>query len=427
MPTRHPGRPKTPGGESHRAARHGGDRLVGNRPGLPSDATSVTWYESDVDGTATEIVVISRSFDVDRLVEIAEAFTIDGDSVTPGDNLELDRLATAAGTPFDVFSGSNDGYLVGYTNESSSDFVVISSTRGSLDQGSDVMRWWTGDVVAVEIGGRPGLLATFDGSMPDLGPMVSWSPVDGVVTTLSHLGTEDSLDLLALAGTAYEIDDATWADHLAAVAATQAGTDEFDEIFGKGDGNVGGTEYSWVLGLQADNLCFDMQVGNAGTGSCQQPDRADAPDGGARTIDNGFGDTIAHVVIVADPAVDDVVETTGSYTVDRVEAAGRSWFVAVGDTDVQPSFDVIVGGTVVETLEAGVEAVADFEPSISDNPAAVELGITDMDVVVSQTRSRRSLLVAGTQRRRSVRGDRRRGADGELQPGRPTSWSSNRS
>ena len=202
--------------------------------GLPTDATSVTWYESDLDGTATEIIVVSRSFDVDRLIEIAEALTIDGDSVTPGDNLELDRLATAAGTPFDVLSGSDDGFLVGYANESSTDFVVISSTRGGLDQVSDVLSWWTGDVVAVEIDGRPGVLATFDESMPDLGPMVSWSPVDGVVTTLSHLGTDDSLDLVALAGTAYEIDDATWAGYLTATAATQAGTDEFDEDLRRG-------------------------------------------------------------------------------------------------------------------------------------------------------------------------------------------------
>ena len=375
--------PEAPGGETVEV--RGAEATVSSATdlGLPTDATSVTWYESDVDGTATEIILVSRSFDVDRLVEIAEALTIDGDIVTPGDNLGLDRLATAAGSPFDVLSGSDDGYLVGYTNESSSDFVVISSTPGSLDQGSDVLRWWTGDVAAVEIGGRPGVLATFDESIPDLGPMVSWSPVDGVVTTLSHLGTDDSLDLVALAGTAYEIDDATWAGYLTATDAIRTGTDQFDEIFGEGDGMLGETEYSWVLGLQDDNLCFDLRTANESTGSCQQRDPIDVPPGGASTVDNGFGAVVAQVVIAADPTVEQIVETQGRYTITRLEAEGVSWFVAIGDTNVQPSFDVIVDGAVVDTLEAAVEAVADLEPSLASNPAAVELGVADMTIVAT--------------------------------------------
>jgi hypothetical protein len=374
--------PEAPGGET--VELRGTEATVSSATdlGLPTDATSVTWYESNVDGTATEIIVVSRSYDVARLIAIAEALTIDGDTVTPGDNLELDRLAIAAGTPFDVFSGSDDGNLVGYTNEPSSDFVVISSTRGSLDQASDVMSWWTGDVVAVEVDGRPGFLATFDESMPDLGPMVSWSPVDGVVTTLSHLGTDDSLDLVALAGTAYEIDDATWAGYLTATEAIGTGADQFDEIFGEGDGTLGETEYSWVLGLQDDNLCFDLQTGNESNGSCQQRGPIDVPPGGARTIDNSFGSVLATVVIAADPAVEQVIATPG-YDITRVEADGLSWFVAIGDPNIQPSFDVIVDGTVVATLEAAVEAVVDMEPSLASNPAATELGIADMTILAA--------------------------------------------
>ena len=353
--------------------------------GLPTDARSVTWYEINADATATEIVLVSRSYDVARLIAIAEALTVDGDSVTPGDNLGLDRLATAAGTPFDVLSGSGDGYVVGYVNESSTEFAVISSRRGTLAQEATVMRWWIDSISEIEVDGRPGFLSTGDAAAPALGPMVTvtWSPVDGVVTTLTHSGSDDSLDLVALAGTAFEIDDATWADYLAATAATQAGTDEFDEIFGKGDGNLGGTEYSWVLGLQADSLCFNLRVGNEGTGSCRQRDPIDVPPGGASTIDNGFGAVVAQVVIAADPTVEQIVETQGRYTITRLEADGVSWFVAIGDTNVQPSFDVIVNGVVVDTLEAAVEAAAELEPPLAANPAAVELGVADMTIVAT--------------------------------------------
>lgn len=353
--------------------------------GLPVEATSVTWTERDPDGAAAEIVLISRSFDVDQLTRIAGALAVDVPTatVTPDDQLGLDRLVATRGTPFDATRGSGDGYVVAYQNDDATDYVVISTARGDLASEATALRWWATTVEDVDVDGRPGVLATFADERADLGPIVTWSPADGVVATVSHLGADPD-DVVALAATAFEIDDVTWESYLTAADLVEASTDQYDEIFGQTEGVQVETDYAWVLGLQGSDLCFDIQVGSAGNGSCQALTDAEAPDGGARTIDNGFGDTIAHVLIVADPTIDDVVETTGSYSIHRVEAAGRSWFVAIGDTDVQPSFDVIVDGSVVETLEAGVEAVADFEPSISDNPAAVELGITDMDVVVSQ-------------------------------------------
>ena len=357
----------------------------GTDQGLPVEATSITWTERDPDGATAEFVLISRSFDVERLTQIADALTIDVPTatVTPDDELGLDRLVATRGTPFDATRGSGDGYVVAYQNDDATDYVVISTARGDLTSEATALHWWANTVEEIDVGGRPGVLATFADGSENLGPIVAWSPDDGVVATVSQLGA-DSTDIATLAATAFEIDDATWETYLSATELGSTSTNEYDEVFGQSDGIQVDTEYSWVLGVQGTDLCFDMQVGNASTGSCRALTDADAPDGGARTIDNGFGDTIAHVLIVADPSVDDVVETTGSYTIHRVDAAGRSWFVAIGDTDVQPSFDVIVGGTVVETLEAGVEAVAVVETSVADNPAAVELGIADMDVLVSQ-------------------------------------------
>ena len=357
----------------------------GTDQGLPVDSTSITWTERDADGATAEIVLISRTFDVDQLTRIAEALAIDVPTatVTIDDELDLDRVATTRGTPFDATRGSGEGYVVAYRSDDASDYVVISTSRGDLTAEATALRWWAQTVEEIDIGDRPGVLATFAEASADLGPIVTWSPADGIIASVSRLGT-DSPDVTTLAATAFEIDDATWESYVAATDVGTASANEYDEIFGQDDGVQLETEYSWVLGVQGTDLCFDMQVGNAGTGSCRPLDGADAPDGGARTIDNGFGDTIASVVIVADPAVDDIIETTGSYAIDRVEAAGNSWFVAIGDTDVQPSFDVIVDGAVVDTLEAGVEAVAETQPSLSDNPAATELGITDMDVITSQ-------------------------------------------
>lgn len=117
-----------------------------------------------------------------------------------------------------------------------------------------------------------------------------------------------------------------------------------------------------MLGLQGDQLCFQMVSEAAGSTSCQARGEIAPPAGSAITIDNGFGDTFAHIVIVADPTVDDVVEVDGRYTIERVDADGVSWFVVIGDTTVQPSFRVIVGGEVIATLEAAVEVPAE-EPA----------------------------------------------------------------
>lgn len=349
--------------------------------GLPSNATSLTWNEVADDGTATEVVVVSRSFDVSELTEIAEAFAIDAGVVTPGSDLALERVATSAGSPFDALRRSDDGYIVVYENDANVDTAVISSARGGVATEATVMRWWTDEVADVEIDGRPGFVATFPDS-DELGPMLTWSPADGMIASISHFGSDDTIDVVALAALAFEIDDATWANYLDAATGIRSGVDEFDEVFGQGDGAVAGTDYSWVLGLQGDSLCLNLQTGNEGSGSCQQRDGIEVPDGTAVTIDNGFGSLVAEVVIVADPAVEEIIETSGTYVVERVEADGASWFVAIGDTNTQPTFEVIVDGAVVAELGAAVEASADEVSVLTENSAAVELGIDGMEIAV---------------------------------------------
>jgi hypothetical protein len=358
---------------------------TGADAGLPADATSLEWDEADAGGTVTEVLVVSRSLTVDDLIEIAEGLTIDPatGTVTRGDDLGLDRLAATAGTPFGAFRGSGEGYLVVYEGAGGTDALMLSTTRGDLAGEVAVLRWWTSDVRATAIGDRPGFALGFDDSMPGMGESVVWSPVDGVVATLAHLGTTATVDLEALAAGVVELDDATWAAYRTAAQANGAGADEFDEIYGQGSGSVGDTEYTWVLGLQGTDLCVNVQTSVDGQGSCQPRAGVAPPPGSAMTIDNSFADTYADVVIAADPLVEQVVESTGSWMIARVVADGVAWFVAIGDPAVQPSFDVIVGGEVVTTLEAAVQPTVEMAPTLEGNAAAVAAGVQGMEIALS--------------------------------------------
>ena len=83
-----------------------------------------------------------------------------------------------------------------------------------------------------------------------------------------------------------------------------------------------------------------------------------------------------------------MTESTGTYRVERVDAVGVSWFVAIGPADATPQFQVLRDGAVVGTVEPGVPAETPEtaptpgpDPALADNPSARELGVTDMDVV----------------------------------------------
>lgn len=364
----------------------------GPEAGLPSGTTSLEWTEHDVDGNRVDIILVSRAFDGDGLVAVAEALTVDAAAATvvPGTDLGLDRLVTANGTPFDAFRASTEGSLIGYEGADATDFLVLSTGRGDLDREVVVLRWWMAEVNAVTVGGRPGYLTEPSPDLTGTGRTLIWAPADGIVANLTHFAADPTGDLAAdlvpLAERAVELDDAAWEALLAEFGTggtADVGVDEFDEIYGESSGSIDDVRYSWVLGLQGDQLCFRLADPDGSMSTCQPRRGLEPPAGSARTIDNAFGDAVAEVVIVADPVVEQVIETSGGYVVERVDADGLSWFVAVGPTTVQPRFDVIVDGDLVATLEAAVEGTAEPLPPLEELSAAVELGLTELEVLVS--------------------------------------------
>lgn len=356
----------------------------GSDSGLPGDSNSIEWIENGADGTALHVILVSRSFDGERLLSIAEALAIDtaAAETTPDAGLGLDALATEPGTPFDSFGVSSEGSLIGYEREGNS--LVLNTTRGDVHREAVVMRWWFASLDGVTIDGRPGYSSQPADMQAGMGLVTIWAPRDGVIANLMYFGADEAVDPIALAESAIELDDAAWEALVGqfGMGSTDL-TAEYDAVFGEGSGEFEGVEYSWALGLRGVELCFDRLdvTSGSGAGSCQARSGIDPPAGSAVTIDSSSGERLAEVLIAADPVVDDVVEVEGRYTIDRVEADGLSWFVAIGDPAVQPSFEVIVDGEVVDTVEVAVAAQETFEPSFSDIPAAVELGIESMDIV----------------------------------------------
>ncbi len=351
--------------------------------GLPGDATALEWRE-EYDGGRAEVIFVSRSFGADELVAIADAASFDPVTarLTPAADLGLTELLVSSGTPFDGARGSGEGYMVSYQRGDGADFVTVNASRGDLGREVLGMRWWTSAIEEVSVGGQPGVLLdlseAFGGDTGGLtGHSVIWTVRPGVVGTLSSYGRDDSLDIVELAASTVELDEETWDRYVAASRDQSAGVEEFDDVFGRSEGTVGDSEYVWVLGLQGENLCFNVQSGSGGYGTCQERISIEAPAGSARTIDSSFGDEFAHVLIAADPVVGDVVEVEGRYTIERVDADGIAWYVAIGDRDIRPTFDVIVDGAVVTTLEAAVEATA--EGAMPTTDAVRELGLDSME------------------------------------------------
>ncbi len=394
----------------------------GAESGLPGDPTVVQWTEPAAGGDpAADVIVASRSLSVDDLVAIAEGLSIrtgERDAgATLGDTLPdavagLEVVAQDSALPFaGVTRGEGPGSIVAYERSDGDqivDSVVIQSTQGSLAQMTTMVRWWASTVEAVTVDGEPGWLATTDFvDDSDTGAVsqsftVLWSPEPSIVAALTTQGDGQSGAVaLDLAETVIELDDAAWADALAARDAATSPVADLDVVYTTGDSTGDPdaiADYEWALGLQDGQLCFVVAIGDGSSGSCQaategQPGQVPsgpavaAPDPGTAQVvfestDNG---DIRSVVIAAAPDVE-IVESAGvdGGTLTRMgdPIDGIRWIVWVGPAGSDPVFDVMVDGRVVQTLTAAVTG-AEFENSapiavdVATNPAARSLGIAD--------------------------------------------------
>lgn len=378
--------------------------------GLPAGSTLVVWLEPGTvaaDGTGLAVGLVSSSFDQDRLVAIAADLEIDPArgraAVRPPDDLGLELLAEESSGPFGLNGRGGDGWVIGYERSADGEVfesLTVTTTRGDLDSQRSSQLWWGAAVEAVTVDGRPGFRSIIDYGQSDLvvGSTVVWAPEDGIVAFLSHTGSEPGadpdFDVVAVAGSLVELDDDAWASVLDSANDRRLGTDAYDAVYGETSGETPeGVGYQWVIGEKAGDLCFDLQLEEDGSGSCQPPVQTLPEPGTARTIDNMFGQTVTAVVIAASTDVEVVLETNGLAPLERADGDGVVYWIYVGRPDVQPTFTVIVDGEPVGTVEAAAEvpgdgpAAPDGPPSVdvASNPSALALGIADDFELIGST------------------------------------------
>lgn len=364
-------------------------------------ATVLQWVENRE--LEVSIALASATMSVEQLVDIANRLTVDIEgaavdaiTITLPDELGLERVARTDGAPFDVLrnTDSSTGWLVAYRQgpDENQQQLTLTTQAGDLKTESVPVRFWSSDVRDVTVGGKDGLEVRIEVSS-DAGPTtfatsVLWEPAPGVVATLTHVGTEPMDDLASLAETALELDDETWEQYRALADQVDGATSDLDTVFGQSDGTIDEQAYSWALGLRGGDLCFSIQSGDGGMDSCQPYGRPDLEPETAQTIDNGFGPQVGYVLMAAAPDVEAIRLAAGSGTIESFEADAITWFVWIGPStqlapENQPSFDVIVDGALVDTLEAGAEGmpvgIASDDPVgfVAANPSARSLGIVE--------------------------------------------------
>lgn len=369
----------------------------GDSVGMGPEVMTLSWQ----DPSGLWVILASRHADGDRLVAIADGLLIDTatGTVAPDPDLGLVRVGTDTGTPFMAPRGSVEAALVAYESVEDTDVsALLTSRRGELAQVVRSAEWWLGAPAEATLADGRGYefdLAQLFGGDGQTGRLLFWEPARGSTAQLIVSGPASDLDvdLAALADSVVELDDGAWSALLEAQQTPNA--EQMDVLYGEGDGEVDGVPYAWALGEIDDQRCFSMSTGNGFGSSCQAPGDAPAAPTAPTILDQGTSQELAYAVVRIDPAdptggavPDDVVETTGTFVVERVDAAGATWFVAVGPGEITPVFEVWSGGEVVATLEAGAaveEAVEEVpagpDPVLADNPSAVELGVENMDVV----------------------------------------------
>ena len=345
--------------------------------GLPDGATGITWIEDDGAGNRLLVVMASRSRSTDALVAIADDMTIDaaGGSVAIGPDVGLQLVEADANAPFvGVARGEQAGSVVTYDGGAEAT-VLITATAGELDATATAVRWWFGAVERVTVAGHDGIRAQLSEIEPSSqqNTFVMWSPDPGVVASLTYYGVDGDVDVLELAGSVVEVDDDTWAALVEVAGAGDSPAAGMDEVYAESSGEIGGVEYTWAIGLQDASLCLDVDTANGSNGSCGAGQGLDLAPGTAQTIDNMFGERIASVLIAADPEVTAIVDPTGVWTVTDVPIDDVTYWVAIGPSEVQPSFDVVVDDDVVDTLEAASAMVEEEATDTLVGEAAGEM------------------------------------------------------
>lgn len=357
--------------------------------GLPADATAIGWNEAGTDGTFLQVLVASRTLDVDRLAAIAEAADIDvaSGTFTPPPDLGLAPLHQSS---LGIFGfpvlADEAGSTISY-RDGDDRSLVLTSTAGRLDGVAAGLRWWADEsmvtTVTVDGDATPAFVATLlgegDGSMATR--VLVWSPEPGVVATLTSSVPDDSVDILALAASVVELDDAAW-DRLIGEASVPKPTD-MDVVYAEGSDVLDTLRYGWSLGLSDGSFCVSVMTETGGGDSCQPDESIDVRAGTAWTVTDMGLDDLSVVVILADPVADVAVDETSSwqlYRSDRQGEAGpEAWFVAIGPNDGRaPTFRVVSDGETVAVLEGVSGPAEESEAATEEVPFETDRTVADL-------------------------------------------------
>ncbi|TDT15290.1 hypothetical protein BDK89_0856 [Ilumatobacter fluminis] len=365
----------------------------GEDAGLDAGGTSLTWRETD----GPWILLASHHADADRLLEIAEQLVVDPDAGPLPSSVALDLVASDAGAPFSTMRGMEpDSSTVVYEPADGSDrSLVLTTMRGSLAASVTAAEWWLDEPVEIELAGGTGYEfdwgPLYGGDEQQGGRLLMWAPSQGVVAQLLSAGADPSVERLdSLATTVVTVDERTWAELLRSESPPDADAASFDVLFGEGGGEIDDVTYGWAFGEIDGQLCVNVATGSGSSGSCQgMPETL--PDGvAAATVDQGTSDRVANWLIMADPSVATLsVDDSSRMTIERIEASGWVWFIAVTVDVAMPTFTAMsTDGEPLGVVEPGVvahdeSAAPTPDPALADNPSATELGVDDMVVLTS--------------------------------------------
>ena len=385
------------GSETRSIDVHGvSGRVMDGDDGMPAGLSGIEWIEPGPGGS-TVVQMLSRSLTSDQIAALADRSPYVAPASDSADDLgriEIApedgyvRLANTDGLgPFLLSTPGFGSSSVIYEGPSSETVLVFTTAAGNLDDEVLSLRWFDPSAQRVQVDGQPGWIGTIDlsGDVEYVVQALAWSPTPGVVAFATATNADlPNGELIRLAEATMPLDDAEFEAALAMLQQpSEPDTATYTDVWAEGEGQLGDKAYSWIIGNQGDAVCMDLNIADSGSSSCSEGS-AITFDGFAQAYFQNQNDFLNSVAIVATSDVDDVVPSAAGgemHNFDRPD--GTSWWLWFGPADVDVTFDVIVDGLTVATVDAAAPAeeigseLGGLETDISSSSAAQALGIVD--------------------------------------------------
>lgn len=419
--------------------------VTGLAPGLlrTEPLRFLSWVEPEDAGQPRRALSLAtRRLSAAQLLDIAEQLDLDGeieDAARSVGEFDLELVARSGeqpeGSPPSSVRRRETGPQLLYQVEPSASgtgaaaaaapatrLVKIASRPGTLANSILPERFWSEGVDTVEIHGKPAMVIDMgpvaeDDLRRDLVVAWQWSP--DVVAFLSVRGTGGQPAALETARSVIELEPERWRierdiAHLVRFH-TPAITDPWFSAPGSNPPTAEDILYVWHVGTIDGRDCIETMSEDGRSFGCTRDDWV-APSAsstaaaiaamdvhelrGRRPMQIVLIAAVPGTVIIPQPASDEWAMTSIPEPHD-----GLSWHVWVGPQDSFTGFDVVVAGSVVDTLEPGGSspeqpaAVPGWpDPAIPMLPPSLTSIISEFDPyeMVAQNLAARGLGIAST-------------------------------